>query len=113
MTTINNNEMSAFTTHQREFKTNTGSVFTANENNGRLYTVYSYGKHWALYVYDHLTDIWLANETKYKQPTTNRHFNLARPNTNDMVMLPHDELQKVLDLGGYPEYCAHRVVNNN
>lgn len=43
-----------------------------------VYTVYSYGPHFPLYVFDSRVGCWYANEDKYSQTTT-RHQAQARP----------------------------------
>jgi hypothetical protein len=42
------------------------------------YTVYSYGQHFPMYVYDYDTQRWYGNKDKYSR-TTSKHQTLMRP----------------------------------
>jgi len=113
METINNNQMSEFTTHHRQFKNNNGTVYTTDQVHPDLYIVYSYGEHWPMYVYDGVSNAWFGNSTKYDQPTTNKHTTLAKPDVGFIHMLPLDEMQHLIDFGGYAGYCAKRCMGND
>jgi len=114
METINNNQMSEFTTHHRQFKNNNGTVYTTDQVHPDLYIVYSYGEHWPMYVYDDVSNAWFGNSTKYDQPTTNKHTTLSRPNvpTEEIEYLDRDELVRLIALGGYIPYCAERCTQH-
>ena len=110
METINNNQMSEFTTHHKQFTNNTGSVYTTDQVHPDLYIVYSYGEHFPMYVYDDSVGMWFDNEDRYS-PTTAKHQTLARPDTDDMTALPTTALLDLIAVGGYRAYCAERCVN--
>jgi len=111
MDTINNNQMSEYTTRLEQFKTNNGTVYTTDQVHPDLYIVYSYGEHWPMYVYDDATATWIGNGEKYDQPTTNRHASLSKPNVEDIKYLNRDELDRLITLGGYSQYCADRCTH--
>lgn len=46
-----------------------------------LYTVYSYGYHFPLFIYDHTNHQWLENSDPYSKSTT-RHKSQLRPTPN-------------------------------
>jgi hypothetical protein len=111
MKKINNSIMQNYTTERKTFTTNNETVYAQFKHNRNmdndLYVVYSYGEHFPMYVFDTETVSWFGNEDKYS-PTTSKHQTLARPDTDDMTMLPTDELRQMIELGGYAEYCAVR-----
>lgn len=111
MERIANHQMSDFTTHQRTFKTNNKTVYAEYKHNRNanddLYIVYSYGEHFPMYIYDSEVEMWFGNEDSYS-PSTSKHQTLARPDVDDMTMLPTDALVDMTVLGGYRNYCAER-----
>jgi len=111
MNKISNNQMKDFTTHKRAFITNNETVYSEYKTNRRsldeLYVVYSYGEHFPMYIYDDEVEMWFGNESRYST-TTSKHQALARPDVDDMTMLPTSDLLALIDLGGYRDYCAER-----
>jgi hypothetical protein len=59
------------------------------ERQGDSYVVYSYGRHWPLYV--NWRGIWFSNRDKYS-PTTSKHASQANPLVNT-VPLPKIDLE--------------------
>ena len=114
METINNNQMSEFTTHHKQFTNNTGSVYTTDQVHPDLYIVYSYGEHFPMYVYDDASSTWFGNSDKFS-PTTAKHQTLARPNVDVgfIHMMPKHELKYLIDFGGYAGYCADRCMGQD
>jgi hypothetical protein len=110
MVQINNNQLSEFTTHHRQFETNTGSVY-ANDSTS-LYVVYSYGEHFPIYIHDYTTHTWFGNSDKYS-PTTTRHQTLARPDADHINMLTTEDLNALIDSGSYTAYCADRCIGHD
>jgi hypothetical protein len=51
-------------------------IFSVNRE--KTYTVYSYGEHYPMYVYDRTVDRWYGNADKYSR-TTSKHMNKLRP----------------------------------
>jgi hypothetical protein len=71
-----------------------------DEKNGRVYTVYSYGYHFPMYVWTEHDQRWFANRDKYSVSTT-RPQSLARPATagTDMVWCDTRTLDTVRAMG--------------
>lgn len=44
----------------------------------RIYVVFSYGKHWPLFVYDGQAEVWFENTERHSS-TTSRHRSQAHP----------------------------------
>jgi hypothetical protein len=76
------------------------------------YVVYSYGKHFPMYICLHLggRDIWFANEDKYSRSTT-RHQSQARPVWDGSAMhwLSTEWMLRIVR-GGYRSIAQQRVV---
>jgi hypothetical protein len=66
------------------------------------YVVYSYDRHWPLFIYDVLTDTWFENASKYGT-TTSKHKSQANPlvhNTEQKIVHLHvDDMIKVASDG--------------
>lgn len=112
MKKITNNQMSEYTTFRRTFRTTNETVYAQYEHNHNnpdsdLYVVYSYGKHFPMYIYDEDTQSWYGNEDK-NSVTTLRHQTLARPDSEHITALPTHEMSRLISLGGYRNYCADR-----
>lgn len=63
-----------------------GSNLFADTNEHGMYTVYSFGYHHPLFVYDGLAEQWYENMT-YASRTTSKHRTQTRPNGEDMIPL--------------------------
>ena len=92
-------------------------VHTRNSEDGisepdTWYVVYSYGKHFPMYICLHIggRDIWFANEDKYSRSTT-RHQSQARPVTDGSKMhwLSTEWMQR-LARGGYRVIAKERIL---
>lgn len=81
-----------------------GNSVEALYRNG-MYTVYSYGYHFPMYIYDEDVE-WLGNESKWGT-TTSRHQSKCRPN-NVRVWLNTEQMQEVLRHGSYTKYVVLR-----
>ena len=62
-----------------------------------MYTVYSYGYHFPLFIYDKQHDRWLENDDSYSQTTT-RHKSLLRPTPNT-IKCTIEQMQAVIRAG--------------
>jgi hypothetical protein len=113
MKKISNNQMSEYVTKMEQFKTNNGSVYTTDQVHPDLYIVYSYGVHWPMYIYDNASNAWFGNSTKYNKPTTNKHTTLAKPDVGFIHMMPKQELDYIIEFGGYAGYCAKRCMGQD
>lgn len=78
---------------------NEKTPFKANhifaENQGRFYVVYSWGRHFPMYIYDFRNRQWFANKDRYSQ-STSVHQSQARP-SGDVVYLSTEEMKELLD----------------
>ena len=73
-----------------------------------LYTVYSYGIHFPLWVYDPLVDQWFGNADNYSI-TTSKHRTQSQP-MNVTVKWYDTETMKRLTYGGYRQLASDRVL---
>lgn len=74
----------------RGMKSFTGSNMFAHwvigRDKGLRYVVYSYGKHWPMFIYDSTTNRWYENFSKFSR-TTSKHRSQANP-LLDPVIFP-------------------------
>lgn len=97
-------EMQAEVNGRRLFEGN--SVFSeATEN---FYTVYSYGRHFPMYVYDYAISKWIGNKDKYSV-TTSKHQGKCHPHEVEF-WLSTGELRDMLGMGGFVQYKTAREV---
>jgi hypothetical protein len=76
MKKIANNQARQVVTDMLEFQgSNTFGVW----ENPACYVVYSYGKHFPIYVFDVVSDMWFGNYDKYSV-STSKHQSQLRPN---------------------------------
>lgn len=77
---ISNSKARQYVQDCKEFKANNlwaEWVESMGVPNAR-YVVYSYDRHWPLFVYDVMTEIWFENASKYGM-TTSKHHGQAHP----------------------------------
>ena len=79
MKKIANKDAHKLVTMLEEFKGN--NTFGTWEH-GMCYVVYSYGKHFPMYVYDGISHAWFGNYDKYST-TTSKHMSQCRPRVDD------------------------------
>ena len=109
MTRIANADMGRYVSHRQPFITNNKTAF--GEYDGDLYIVYSYGKHFPMYVFDRNTHMWFGNSDKYSR-TTSSHQTKAHPRQNIDVWLDTGKLQQFIAAGGYVNACADRIIGD-
>ena len=68
---------------------------TFGENEGKFYIVYSYGRHFILYLYDKTTNKWFGSEDKYSVSTSKQQTQL-HPN-KEVMYLPQKELKNIIN----------------
>jgi hypothetical protein len=73
--------------------TDTNQVYT-----DARYIVYSYDRHWPLFIYEARIDAWFENASKYGT-TTSKHKTQSHPHT-ETRQLHIDDMIKVAFLGG-------------
>lgn len=84
---LSNHECVAYMAKRQPFSNKGNSIFGRNNrwygdgNEDGLvitFTVYSYGSHFPMYVFDYQTQRWYGNSDKYSR-TTSKHQSLMRP----------------------------------
>ena len=73
------------------------------------YVVYSYGRHWPLFVYVPQVNLWFENKEKFG-PTTSKHRTFTHPHC-DTVLLSLEQI-KLLDRMGYGSLVYERINGN-
>lgn len=71
------------------------NVFGESMND--MYTVYSYGYHFPLFIYDHQHYRWLENSDTYSR-TTARHKSQLRP-TDNTIQCTTEQMKAVIQAG--------------
>lgn len=71
-----------------------------------IYTVYSYGNHFPMYVYDFAMGMWYGHSKHYSN-TTNRHQAMTRP-SGEIVECTFDEIGGIVSNGSALVYLANR-----
>ena len=97
-------EMQAEVNGRREFEGN--SVFAKAGTS--FYTVYSYGYHFPMYVYDYAIGKWIGNKDKYSV-TTSKHQGKCHPHEVEF-WLTTKELKDMLNMAGFIQYKTAREV---
>jgi hypothetical protein len=77
-THIANRDAASYVRRHEEFVGSNLYSVRWNEGDEYVYTVYSYGEHFPIYVFDSRTGTWLGNSGKYSM-STSRHQSQARP----------------------------------
>ena len=88
-----NSKSYIYTTKRQEFKAN--NLF-AKWTDG-VYVVYSYGKHFPMYIYNPIEQIWYENKDKYSQSTSKQQTQ-ARPTGADTVVISTDAMQREMEV---------------
>lgn len=88
-----NSKSYIYTTKRQEFKAN--NLF-AKWTDG-VYVVYSYGKHFPMYIYNPIEQIWYENKDKYSQSTSKQQTQ-ARPTGEDTVLISTDAMQREMEV---------------
>jgi hypothetical protein len=70
-------------------------------NGTKTYTVYSYGNHYPMYVYDKTVDRWYGNSDKYSR-TTSRHMT---------KLCPDDGVHQYVDTYRLKAIAYHGIAN--
>lgn len=112
MTRLTNHEARQYVLDKKPFKTNNETMFGlfrkgSTENTyPPTYTVYSYGEHFPMYVYDYEACQWIGNKDKYSRTTTN-HQRIVRPNT--IAQWVDTDTLKRIAVYGLVGVVAHRM----
>lgn len=90
----------------RPVQNSKGTIF-AEWTTPTTYTVFSYGHHWPLHVYEQHTDRWFSNEGKYGV-TTSKHYSQTHPH-KDTTALSCSAI-KLLAKRGYAALVEYRLA---
>lgn len=109
---LTNHQCIPYAAKQQEFSNKSGSIFgrdniwyDAGNPDGQkvTFTVYSYGSHFPMYVYDYETCRWYGNSSKYSR-TTSKHQTLMRPaiveqwfNTGELLHISQRGIAKTIE----------------
>ena len=82
-----------------EFKANNlWSEWVEFDHPEARYVVYSYDRHWPLFIYESRTNTWFENTSKYSM-TTSKHKSQANPWKDNAIGLHVDDMIKVASDG--------------
>jgi len=81
--------------------------WVTDDKTDEIYVVYSYGRHFPMYVYDDQENKWIGNKDKYSKSTT-RHQSQLRPSEVDM-WLDTDEIKEVIINRGMVGYLINKA----
>ena len=98
------NEMSRQVNNTWEFEGNSVSAKWID----KLYCVFSYGRHFPMYVFDGDVGEWIANNDKYSS-TTSRHQSKCKPN-NVRYEMDTKAIKELINLGGFMQYKLLRGI---
>jgi len=107
---VSNNKARDYVNGFKEFQgSNTfGHWYGWEEGAKKLYVVYSYGRHFPMYVYDEQQDKWVGNKDRFSQSTT-RHQSLLSPSKGVEMWLSTEELKEVINNHGLVGYTIHKA----
>lgn len=107
MAKVSNRQVRELVNSKKEFITHNGTIYATHDIAANTYTVYSYGDHFPMYVFDYDALMWVGNEDRYSV-TTSRHQSAARPN-NVALWVNTAELINVSHLG-LKNSVVHRLA---
>ena len=98
MKSIANHQARVYVQNLSEFKgSNIFGNWVTGKDNKLRYVVFSYGKHWPMYVWCPVVNRWFSNASWYSR-TTHKHHGQAHPLV-DTTPLHVDDMIKVADAG--------------
>lgn len=110
---LTNREVRKYVAKRLPFENNNKTLFGEWVTDD-TYAVYSYGRHWPLFVWERTTERWYENEEKYSVTTT-RHRTHTNPTiyaTDAKSTIPVSlAFIRKLSVEGYPAIAAARVIH--
>lgn len=73
------------------------------------YVVYSYGSHFPLFIYSHLTSRWYANSDRYSQTTSKQRSQCFPFNTDKPLVYLDTDQMRLLASEGFLSLVYHRM----
>lgn len=107
MTKTENKHMGAFVRSRLLFENRNGTVYSQRARG--LYTVFSYGLHFPMYIWEEDRQVWYGNKDKYSA-TTSRHQALCRPPQVDQ-WFDTETMCKLYERGGMAKAVAGELEN--
>jgi len=105
----NDSEAKHFVRARREFTASKRRMFGRHSHNG-LYTVFSWGTHWPLYIYDESVDQWYGCNEKHTV-STNRHAKVCQPVHNeDIEWRNHSLMVEKFNAGTELNHITQKVI---
>lgn len=83
------------------------SIFGYKENN--VYAVYSWGRHFPMYVFDYKASYWIGNSDGYSK-STSRHKSICKPPTVH-TWVDTEHLKDIIYHNGVAGYVAKRLTH--
>lgn len=74
-----------------------------------IYAVYSYGKHFPMYVYDLGAETWFANHDKYSRSTTSHQRHAAPAHRDAMTWVSTQDVHELIKHGGLVKSIRRKV----
>lgn len=102
---VPNKNADAYTTNREPFK---GSNTWGEWLTKSLYVVYSYGRHFPLFVWDNDVQMWFANADKYSR-STSKHRAQLRPNTDKLECMNTQQIRSLVSAGGVKEWTIEKA----
>jgi len=107
---INGRTCRAWVQQKQPFQNSNGQLYAQWEgmNDDLRYVVYSYGRHWPLFVYVPKVDTWFEN-THRKSPTTSKHRSYSHPGCDTVSISLNNIFELARD--GYSHLVTRRLIN--
>ena len=102
---VPNKNASTYTTNREPFK---GSNTWGEWLTEKLYVVYSYGRHFPLFVWDEDIAMWFANDDKYSR-STSKHRTQLRPNTDKLECINTQQIRSLVSAGSVKEWTIEKA----
>lgn len=106
---LTNREVRKYVAKRLPFENNNKTLFGEWVTDD-TYAVYSYGRHWPLFVWERTTERWYENEEKYSVTTT-RHRTHTNPYPEKPTIPVSLAFIRKLSVEGYPAIAAARVIH--
>jgi len=108
MARISNRDARGYVQSRENF---TGSNIHGSWDGSSLYTVYSYGDHFPMYIWDDEVQRWFGNEDKYSV-TTSKHQNQCLPTDRENITWFDTAMMKKISRLGFRGVMAQRVTGS-
>ena len=105
---VANSKCRQYVTDREPFRgSNLYGYFSLVDADHEVYTVYSYGDHYPMFIYTE--GMWFENEDKYSR-STSRHHSQAKPYGINTILLSTRWMQRLAN-NGYQSIAKERIFN--